>query len=43
MRELANAARIEQFMRLLGQAVQVSGRVYLTGGSGDALRLHSPP
>jgi Nucleotidyltransferase of unknown function (DUF6036) len=33
MRELADSARIEQFMRELGQAVSVEGRVYLTGGA----------
>ncbi len=33
MRELANSTRIEQFMRELGRAVQVDGRVYLTGGA----------
>jgi hypothetical protein len=33
MRELADSTRIEQFMRELGRAVQVDGRVYLTGGA----------
>ncbi len=33
MRELADSARIEQFMRELGRAVPVDGRVYLTGGA----------
>jgi hypothetical protein len=33
VRELADSARIEQFMRELGRAVQVEGRVYLTGGA----------
>jgi hypothetical protein len=33
MRELANSTRIEQFMRELGRAVDVDGRVYLTGGA----------
>lgn len=33
MRELADSTRIEQFMRELGQAVWVDGRVYLTGGA----------
>lgn len=33
MRELADSARIEQFMRELGRAAQVDGRVYLTGGA----------
>ena len=33
MRELADSARIEQFMRELGRAVDVDGRVYLTGGA----------
>jgi hypothetical protein len=33
MRELADSNRIEQFMRELGRAVEVDGRVYLTGGA----------
>lgn len=33
MRELADSARIERFMRELGRAVGVEGRVYLTGGA----------
>jgi len=33
MRELANATRIEQFMRELGRAARSEGRVYLTGGA----------
>ena len=33
MRELADAAHIEQFMRALGRAAKVEGRVYLTGGA----------
>ncbi len=33
MRELADSARIEQFMRELGRAASVDGRVYLTGGA----------
>jgi hypothetical protein len=33
VRELADFTRIEQFMRKLGQAVRVDGRVYLTGGA----------
>ena len=33
MRELANSSRIELFMRELGRAVDVDGRVYLTGGA----------
>ena len=33
MRELADSTRIEQFMRALGQAARVEGRVYLTGGA----------
>jgi hypothetical protein len=33
MRELADSSRIEQFMRELGRAVDVEGRVYLTGGA----------
>lgn len=33
MRKLADSARIEQFMRELGRAVPVDGRVYLTGGA----------
>lgn len=38
MRELADSTRIEQFMRELGQAVQVDGRVYLTGGGTTSFR-----
>ena len=33
MRELADAAHIEKFMRALGRAAKVEGRVYLTGGA----------
>lgn len=33
MRELADSTHIEKFMRELGRAVQVEGRVYLTGGA----------
>jgi hypothetical protein len=33
MRELADSTRIELFMRELGRAVDVDGRVYLTGGA----------
>ncbi len=33
MRELADSNRIEQFMRELGRAVEVEGRVYLAGGA----------
>lgn len=33
MRELADSARIEQFIRELGKVVDVEGRVYLTGGA----------
>jgi len=33
MRELADSTRIEQFMRELGKAARVDGRVYLTGGA----------
>lgn len=33
MRQLANSALIEQFMRQLGRAVDVDGHVYLTGGA----------
>jgi hypothetical protein len=33
MRELADSTRIERFMRELGRAVDVEGRVYLTGGA----------
>jgi hypothetical protein len=33
MRELADSTRIERFMRELGQAVKVEGRVYLAGGA----------
>jgi hypothetical protein len=33
MRELADSTRIKRFMRELGRAVSVDGRVYLTGGA----------
>ena len=33
MRELADEAHIEQFMRALGRAAKVEGRVYLAGGA----------
>jgi len=33
MRELADSTRIEQFMRELGRAVHVDGRVYFTDGA----------
>jgi hypothetical protein len=33
MRELTDAARLRQFMRLLGQRTRVGGRVYLVGGA----------
>jgi hypothetical protein len=33
MRELADEVHIEQFMRALGRAATVEGRVYLTGGA----------
>jgi len=33
MRELADASRIERFMRELGKAARSEGRVYLTGGA----------
>lgn len=33
MRELVDSSRIERFMRELGRAVDVDGRVYLTGGA----------
>jgi Nucleotidyltransferase of unknown function (DUF6036) len=33
MRELADSARIERFMRELGRAARVEGRVYFTGGA----------
>lgn len=33
MRELADASRIERFMRELGRAARHEGRVYLTGGA----------
>jgi hypothetical protein len=33
MRELADAAHIERFMRELGRAAPIEGRVYLTGGA----------
>jgi hypothetical protein len=38
MRELADSTRIEQFMRELGRAVDVDGRVYLTGGATAVLQ-----
>lgn len=33
MRELADSARIERFMRELGRAARAEGRVYFTGGA----------
>jgi hypothetical protein len=33
MRDLADEAHIEKFMRALGRAAQIEGRVYLTGGA----------
>ncbi|MCC7241130.1 MAG: hypothetical protein IT180_04330 [Acidobacteria bacterium] len=33
MRELTDAARLRQFMRLLGRRARASGRVYLVGGA----------
>jgi hypothetical protein len=33
MRELADSARIQQFMRAFGRAADVEGHVYLTGGA----------
>lgn len=33
MRDLADEAHIEQFMRALGRVAQIEGRVYLTGGA----------
>jgi hypothetical protein len=33
MRELADSNRIKQFIQELGRAVEVEGRVYLTGGA----------
>lgn len=33
MRELANASRIERFMKELGRAARSEGRIYLTGGA----------
>lgn len=33
MRKLADSTRIEQFMRELGRAVEVEGRIYLAGGA----------
>jgi hypothetical protein len=33
MRELADGARIDEFMRRLGRAAKVESRVYLTGGA----------
>jgi hypothetical protein len=38
MRELANAARIERFMRELGRAAQAEGHAYLTGGATAVLQ-----
>lgn len=33
MRELTDASRLRQFMRVLGSKARASGRVYLTGGA----------
>jgi hypothetical protein len=33
MRQLMNAARLRQFMQVLGRKARVPGRVYLTGGA----------
>lgn len=33
MRELTDASRLRQFMRVLGSKAWTSGRVYLTGGA----------
>lgn len=33
MRELADEAQIERFMRALGRVASAEGRVYLTGGA----------
>lgn len=33
MRQLADSSRIESFMRELGRAARIDGRVYLTGGA----------
>jgi hypothetical protein len=38
MRDLADAAHIEQFMRALGRAAKVEGRIYLTGGATAVLQ-----
>jgi hypothetical protein len=38
MRELADAAQIEEFMCALGRAAKVEGRVYLTGGATAVLK-----
>jgi len=38
MRELADAGRIERFMRELGRAARAEGRVYLTGGATAVLQ-----
>jgi hypothetical protein len=38
MRELADSTRIERFMRELGRAARVEGRVYFTGGATAVLR-----
>lgn len=38
MRELADASRIERFMRELGRAARKEGRVYLTGGATAVLQ-----
>jgi hypothetical protein len=38
MRELADAAHIQQFMLALGRATKVEGRVYLTGGATAVLK-----
>lgn len=37
MRRLANADRVRDFMRLLGQRAQARGRVYFTGGASALL------
>lgn len=33
MRELTDASRLRQFMRVLGSKARASGRIYLTGGA----------
>lgn len=42
MRELANEAHIQRFMRALGLAAKVEGRVYFTGGATAVLHGWRP-